>query len=255
MGRLRRSLRQMGTTNTIRVPLPLAQGDLPEGGSFIIMEYLPIRPFGMMQNTSQASLGNALARLHLASSNSPNFGFSTGTRLGIMALDNTWTSSWGDFFVKRRLNDRLDRAFERLGEDSKELRIESSNLLERASKLLEGVEVRPSILHGDLWVGNAGLLRTGEVAIFDPATFIGHSEFDLAFQSWLPYSDFPGFSKEFYTEYHTLIPRSPGFEERQSLYQLFHLLNHYLIYGTEYYEHVTTLMRKLMGVPGKTRDL
>jgi hypothetical protein len=34
---------------------------------------------------------------------------------------------------------------------------------------------------------------------------------------------------DFYTAYHQLLPQAPGFEKRHQLYQLFHLLNHYVI--------------------------
>ena len=60
------------------------------------------------------------------------------------------------------------------------------------------------------------------VVIFDPASFYGHSEFDLAITRM-----FGGFNKEFYRRYHELIPRQPGFEKRADLYELFHYLNHW----------------------------
>ena len=42
-------------------------------------------------------------------------------------------------------------------------------------KLFEEVEVKPSILHGDLWSGNIASVA-GEPAIFDPASYYGHHE-------------------------------------------------------------------------------
>ena len=36
-------------------------------------------------------------------------------------------------------------------------------------------QVRPSVLHGDLWSGNIGSVG-GEPSIFDPAVYYGHSE-------------------------------------------------------------------------------
>lgn len=63
---------------------------------------------------------------------------------------------------------------------------------------------------------------------FDPASFYGHHEFDLAIADM-----FGGFTKEFYDAYHSLIPKEPGFETRHKLYLLFHYLNHW--YGSTLY--------------------
>jgi protein-ribulosamine 3-kinase len=59
---------------------------------------------------------------------------------------------------------------------------------------------------------------------FDPASFYGHHEFDLAIADM-----FGGFNNSFYNAYHTLIPKSPGFEQRHQLYLLFHHLNHWYV--------------------------
>lgn len=234
------ALRLIGSTATLRVPKALAWGDL-EGGSFLILEHLRFRPFGMMQQQSQEALGRDLARLHLAAVPMAGFGFPRSTRLGVVPLDNDTCDSWPKFFVERRLSDRLERAFAVLGGDaSAELRQLAPRLLAASEAILGGSAggaSRRSLLHGDLWVGNAGLLPDGQVAAFDPAAFVGHSEFDLAFEGWGPVEGFPGFSPAFYGAYHEVLPKEAGFGERHRVYQLFHLLNHLLIYGGEYYRH------------------
>ncbi len=48
--------------------------------------------------------------------------------------------------------------------------------------LLRNIDPPPttSILHGDLWSGNAGYDKTtGQAVIFDPACYFGHNEADL----------------------------------------------------------------------------
>lgn len=60
--------------------------------------------------------------------------------------------------------------------------------------------------------------------IFDPASFYGHHEFDLAIAGM-----FGGFDNQFYDAYHKLIPKAPGFAVRHKLYTLFHYLNHWYI--------------------------
>lgn len=57
------------------------------------------------------------------------------------------------------------------------------------------------------------------LVIFDPASFYGHHEFDLAGATL-----FGGFTKEFFDAYHRHMPKAPGFGGRQKLYQLFHCL-------------------------------
>ncbi len=41
-----------------------------------------------------------------------------------------------------------------------------------------------------------------------------------------------GFSGSFWASYHEVIPRAPGFEERHQLYQLYHYMNHYNLFGS-----------------------
>jgi fructosamine-3-kinase len=65
------------------------------------------------------------------------------------------------------------------------------------------------------------------LVVFDPASFYGHHEFELAIAGM-----FGGFNSTFYQAYHNLIPKAPGFEVRHKLYQLYHYLNHWLVYLT-----------------------
>lgn len=69
---------------------------------------------------------------------------------------------------------------------------------------------------------------------------------DLAFEGWTPVEHFPGFTAGFYAAYHEVLPQVEGFGKRHQLYQLFHLLNHFLIYGGEYYTHVTAMVDQIL---------
>lgn len=55
----------------------------------------------------------------------------------------------------------------------------------------------------------------------------------------------PGFSKAFWEAYHELVPRAPGFEDRKMLYQLYHYLNHYNMFGEDYYQECEMYLRAL----------
>lgn len=68
------------------------------------------------------------------------------------------------------------------------------------------------------------------IVIFDPATFYGHHEYDIA-----SISLFGSISKDFFEAYFKKIPKSNGFENRKLLYHLFHYLNHW-------YEYIVILL-------------
>ncbi|CAI7856187.1 unnamed protein product, partial [Closterium sp. NIES-53] len=110
-----------------------------------------------MDPANQEQLGRSLAQLHLVSSSVPGvqFGFNSPTRLGVMPLVNTpLSSSWPCFFLTHRLQDRLDRVLARFGDEARELRDIVPSLVESAERILTTeamAEVRPSLLHGDLW--------------------------------------------------------------------------------------------------------
>ena len=48
----------------------------------------------------------------------------------------------------------------------------------------------PSLLHGDLWSGNASFTNDGTPVIYDPACYFGDRECDLAFTEM--FGGFPG---------------------------------------------------------------
>lgn len=102
------------------------------------------------------------------------------------------------------------------------------------------VEVVPALLHGDLWGGNVAECAEGPV-IFDPASFYGHSEFELGIAGM-----FGGFNSSFYSAYHEKIPKAPGFAKRNQLYQLFHYLNHWNHFGGGYRGSSLRIMKDLL---------
>ena len=65
------------------------------------------------------------------------------------------------------------------------------------------MQVKPCVLHGDLWSGNISSVD-GQPAIFDPAVYYGHSEAEFG-MSWCA-----GFSQDFYAGYHEVMPKAPG---------------------------------------------
>ena len=113
-------------------------------------------------------------------------------------------------------------------------------LKEKIPDFFHGLDIKPSLLHGDLWSGNAGQVGI-EPAIFDAASFYGHHEYDLGIAGM-----FGGFSAQFYSNYHALIPKETGFEKRHLLYKLFHNLNHWNHFGGGYKSGSISIMKKLI---------
>ena len=58
---------------------------------------------------------------------------------------------------------------------------------------LDTLDIKPSLLRGDLWSGNMGFDQKEEPIIYDPAVYYGHAEVDIAFTEM-----FGGLSEQFY---------------------------------------------------------
>ncbi|KAA0185613.1 hypothetical protein HAZT_HAZT009497 [Hyalella azteca] len=154
------------------------------------------------------------------------FGFSVPTCCGFIPQDNEWCDDWQVFFARK-----LDFQIKKLQTESSGRSVGEAvelwpQLQREVPRLFEGAsDVTPSLLHGDLWGGNAATVQEHGASIpvvFDPASFYGHHEYDLAIAAM-----FGGFSKEFFSSYFEKLPKAAGWESRHQLYQLFHYLNHW----------------------------
>src|SRR5690606_11728722 len=101
----------------------------------------------------------------------------------------------------------------------------------------------PSLLHGDLWSGNWGATPRGRPYIFDPAVYYGDREADLAMTRL-----FGGFGPAFYESYERAWPLPHGWRHRVDLYNLYHLLNHYNLFGSGYLGQIDAALRRLSRV-------
>ncbi|XP_060242193.1 fructosamine-3-kinase isoform X2 [Meriones unguiculatus] len=166
------------------------------------------------------------------------FGFSTVTCCGFIPQVNEWQDDWPAFFTQHRLQAQLDLIEKDYAD--RETRELWSRLQVKIPDLFSGIEIVPALLHGDLWSGNVAEDDQGPI-IYDPASFYGHSEFELAIALM-----FGGFPRSFFTAYHRKIPKAPGFDKRLLLYQLFNYLNHWNHFGREYRSPSLGMMRKLL---------
>jgi len=104
--------------------------------------------------------------------------------------------------------------------------------------LLNLKDEKPALLHGDLWSGNHFAGHDQVPYIFDPAVYFGLREADLAMTEM-----FGRLPEEFYSAYHEVFPTQPGYTERKDLYNIYHLLNHYNLFGGSYLEQTDRIVR------------
>src|SRR5690606_6802569 len=103
--------------------------------------------------------------------------------------------------------------------------------------ILKGSEEAPSLLHGDLWSGNFMVGSKGVPVLIDPAVYYGHREAELAMTHL-----FGGFDPTFYEAYKAEWPLKSGYEQREAVYTLYHVLNHLNIFGSGYRTQALALM-------------
>jgi fructosamine-3-kinase len=224
-------LRELARGKAIRVPAPVTCGDA-DGVAFLALEWLDFAGGGR-----DAALGAGLAQLHRTSA--PAHGWHRDNTIGTTPQDNAWTSDWATFFRDRRIAPQLALTAGK-GHGGR-LQREGEKLLAAIPALLAGHAPAPSLLHGDLWSGNAARLASGEPVIFDPAVHFGDREADLAMTEL-----FGGFGNDFHAAYTEAWPLAPGYATRRTLYNLYHVLNHLNLFGGGYRAQAEAMIAGLL---------
>lgn len=224
-------LRQMYDTHTIHVPKPICWG-IADNSGYIVLEWLEM---GGGNSNSWAEMGRKLAEMHKDTSQQ-GFGWDMNNTIGSTPQINTWTEDWVDFYTKHRLGYQFQLARRRGGNFPKQ-----DNLLAAIPDLLADHQVQPSLVHGDLWGGNAGCTIAGEPVIFDPATYFGDREVDIAMTEL-----FGGFPAAFYQGYNEVWPLDADYENRKTLYNLYHILNHFNLFGGGYASQANRMIEQIL---------
>jgi protein-ribulosamine 3-kinase len=220
-------------TGAVRVPEVLSCG-IVGGQANIALEYLDLRP---LNRSSGAALGEALAQLHRTMG--PRFGWPSDNFIGTTPQENEWHDNWALFYANRRLRAQLKLAIRRGME--RKLAEQGESLAERVGAFFVDYQPVASLLHGDLWGGNAAALPDGTPVIFDPAAYYGDRETDIAMSEL-----FGGFPDSFYACYREAWPLDTGFEMRKTLYNLYHVLNHFNLFGAGYLSQARRMIEKLL---------
>lgn len=113
-------------TESIKAPYPLHVGKLPKvgelgPGSFMILEWMQLLPFGAMRPENQKKLAENLAALHSSTVHQDlhqgRFGFPVSNFLALTPLNNEWEDSWTTFFSKR-VQSQVERLYQVRLEDN-----------------------------------------------------------------------------------------------------------------------------------------
>ncbi|MDZ7644256.1 MAG: fructosamine kinase family protein [Woeseiaceae bacterium] len=225
-------LAAIAATRSVRVPRPVCTAAIP-GGSFVAMEWLDLSAADAAGNRA---LGGQLAALHRHTADT--FGWHRDNTIGRTPQPNRQVDDWTAFYREQRLRHQL-RLADANGYGGA-LQADGERLLAGLDALFDGYRPQPSLLHGDLWGGNWAV-SGGHPVIFDPATYYGDRETDLAMTRL-----FGGFSGDFYAAYEAAWPLADGADRRLPLYQLYHVLNHLNLFGSGYLARARALLAELL---------
>ena len=227
-------LEELAGADAVRVPRVLAVGCAGDR-VYLALEWIDLAAGS--SGVTQTCFGEQLARLHRKTAE--RFGWERNNTIGSTPQMNAWSSSWPEFFRDSRLRFQLQLASQNgFG----------GRLQERGARLLECIEdffadhqPVPSVLHGDLWGGNAAADEHGAPVIFDPAVYYGDREADLAMTRL-----FGGFSAAFYSAYEATWPLPASARSRIDLYNLYHVLNHLNLFGGGYLRQAESMIDRLL---------
>jgi len=193
-----------------------------------------------MHNFDQEKLGKGLGELHLksAESNPKMFGFPVEGFIGTTDQKKGLEDNWIDCFLNLRIIPQL--LILKPTTLDKEI---INKVKEKIKTVLLNHEPINTLVHGDLWSGNAGIDKSGKGVIFDPASWWADNEVDIAMTKL-----FGGFKKEFYEEYHKIFPIKKGFEKRIIIYNFYHILNHANMFGGSYFNQVKNYVKVILNM-------
>ena len=229
-------LEALRLAGAIRVPDVIAHGR-DDDKSWLVLEWLDLVA---LDSRTGAALGTALAALHAAPRD--RFGWGSDNFIGATAQLNGWSDDWHAFWRDRRLHPQLRLAARnRL----------PSRLIDRGERLaadcgafFRTYKPRPSLLHGDLWSGNAGASE-GTPVLFDPAVYAGDREADLAMTEL-----FGGFPGDAMAAYRASSRLDEGYTVRRDLYNLYHVLNHANLFSGSYVAQAAQYVERLLAEIG-----
>jgi fructosamine-3-kinase len=225
----REGLEHLSKTQLIKVPKVICSG-LVSDHSFLALEHISMT---QGNETTWFHFGQALAKLH-TNFTQQMYGWQEDNFIGLTPQPNHWQKKWGCFFAEQRIGFMLQLLFEK---GHKLANIDS--VVKSVKSLLAGHNPTPSMLHGDLWQGNTGF-HNNQPVLFDPAFYFGDRETDIAMSEL-----FGRFPENFYRGYADVWPLETDYQYRKPIYQLYHVLNHALLFGGQYIDSAKITLNNL----------
>ena len=227
-------LKELSLANAVRVAKVISVG-----ADYILTENIRR---GTTTEGFFEQFGRDLAAMHRYQSGA--FGFYENNYIGDNPQSNIpdkkERTDWVAFYFNKRLLYQY-KLCERNGYATSALK-KGITHLEKTIDLILGDSVEPPcVLHGDLWAGNFLCDENGSAVLIDPAVYYGHREADLAMTKL-----FGGFTRAFYDSYQRAYPLKPGWEYREGLYKLFHVLNHLNLFGRSYLHEAESILRQYL---------
>jgi fructosamine-3-kinase len=226
------ALNQIDSLKQVTCPKVIALGNT-RNKSFIVLDYIP---FAQATEQDWHHFGAKLAMMHKCSSHG-QFGWQHDNYIGNTLQPNNWRSNWKTFFAEQRVAWQLQL----LSEKSIKLG-DIDHIADICHDILNHHNVKPCLVHGDLWLGNLGFTDSASV-IYDPACYYGDREVDIAMTELfgqLPY--------DFYQGYQDIFPLDKGYEQRKLIYNFYHILNHANLYGGIYIDQSRALLSRILSL-------
>ncbi|MGJ5641595.1 fructosamine kinase family protein [Formosa sp. S-31] len=224
------ALETIANTNAMSTPDVIDYSTF-QNTSYLLLEYIEGKS---PTQKNFKILGEQLAELH--QNTNSYFGLKQDNFIGSLKQFNKPSDSWNAFYVNERLYPQLQLALQ----NQLLLECECPSKSQISDKLEPFfLNIKPSLLHGDLWSGNYLISTDGIPYLIDPAMYFGHHEVDIAMTKL-----FGGFSEDFYDAYHKIIPADKFTSNRIDIYQLYYLLIHLNLFGKSYRTSVINLLNK-----------
>lgn len=228
-------LQQLGDTQVIRVPTPLAVGSAA-GKSWLVLQWVDQ---GSQPSDFYETFGRRLAQMH-HDTNGSKIGADQDNYLGAAIQKNTRTTCWPTFVAEHRLGFQLRWSVDQ-GYCDSQLRQNCEAIIDQVTQLLSGRDHTTSLLHGDLWSGNYLCDTDGEVVLIDPAAYRGCREAEFGMLKL-----FGACPPQFYEAYQSTWPMPDGWQRRSDIYMLYHLLNHLNLFGSGYLSQCKSLSAAIL---------
>ncbi len=226
-------LNEIAASQSILVPRPICYG-VAGDASYLVMTQMDFSPGNRGATTR---FGEALAAMHQTTR--PNYGWHRDNTIGSTPQPNSQNTDWVEFWRTQRLQFQL-RLAQQNGASAR-LLDNGAELSDQLGTFVSSYPPAASCLHGDLWSGNWAFTPDGLPVIFDPAVYFGDRETDIAMTEL-----FGSAGQEFYAAYNQITPLDGGYTTRRTLYNLYHILNHFNLFGGGYAAQADQMTQQLL---------